>query len=139
MANIRHYLIIEATPKKFYEAITTERGIKIWWTIQTNAKPTIGNINVQRFGEEYFNKMKVVDLVEHTRVEWECVDGDKEWVGTNIMFKLGSREDITMLLFSHLNWKDESEFYGFCNHHWGHFLDSLKMNYETEKGNPFTS
>ena len=81
--------------------------------------------------------MKVVELIPSVKVVWECVDGDKEWVGTELTFELEKRENGTFLKFSHLNWAEESEFYGFCNHHWGRFLDSLKSLCETGRGNPF--
>lgn len=137
MANIRHNLTINASVKQVYDAITMEDGLKGWWTSQTSAKPKEGSINHFKFGDEYFNKMKISKLNSPSEVYWECVDGDKEWIGTNLSFELEEKEGITFLKFSHLNWAEESEFFGFCNHHWGRFLDSLKALCETGEGQPF--
>lgn len=137
MANIRHHLTIEAPLKKVYDAITTEQGLRGWWTVDTTAKPEIDHVNHFRFGAQYFNKMKVVELTPPTHVAWECVDGDKEWIGTILTFELEDRDSIIFLKFSHLNWETESEFFGFCNHQWGRYLDSLKSLCETGKGQPF--
>lgn len=72
-----------------------------------------------------------------TKVTWECVDGDSEWIGTILTFNLVERDNATLLCFSHLDWAEESEFFGICNHHWGPFLDSLKSLCETGVGQPF--
>lgn len=137
MANLRHNLTIEASAKQVYDAITLEEGLRGWWTNEATAKPEEGNINHFIFGDEYFNKMKIVNLNSPSIVQWECVDGDKEWIGTKLSFELEEKEGTTFLRFSHLNWAEESEFFGFCNHHWGRFLDSLKSLCETGKGQPF--
>ncbi|MEW4925694.1 SRPBCC domain-containing protein [Algibacter sp. 2305UL17-15] len=137
MANIRHNLTIEAPVKKVYDAITLEQGLRGWWTNDASAKPEIGHINHFKFGTEYFNKMEVSKLKFPTNVTWICKDGDKEWIGTKLTFDLEDKEGVTSLKFSHLNWAEESEFFGFCNHQWGRFLDSLKSLCETGKGQPF--
>ncbi|MDO5970129.1 SRPBCC domain-containing protein [Flavivirga aquimarina] len=137
MANIRHHFTIKAPIKKVYDALTLEEGLKGWWTDDTSAKHELGNINHFKFGSEYFNKMKVLELNFPSNVSWECVDGDKEWIGTKLAFELEEKEGDTYLKFSHLNWADESEFFGFCNYHWGRFLYSLKSLCETGIGQPY--
>ena len=138
MANIRHNLMINASTKKVYDAITSEQGLKGWWTNEVTAKPEEGYINHFKFSDEYFNKMKILKLNAPVEVHWEGVDGDEEWVGTNLFFELNEKEEITLLRFSHLNWKNESEFFGFCSHHWGRYLDSLKSFCETGNGHPYS-
>lgn len=137
MANIRHNLMINASIKEVYDAITLEDGLKGWWTNDAKAKLEIGSINHFKFGNEYFNKMKILKLGEPNLILWECVDGDREWIGTKLSFELKDKEERTFLKFSHLNWNDESDFFGFCCHHWGRYLDSLKSLCETGKGQPF--
>ena len=137
MVNIRHNLIINAFPNQVYDSITLQNGLKGWWTNQVSAKPREGYINHFRFGDEYFNKMEITKLLDGKGIYWKCVDGDKEWIGTNLSFELENRDGVTFLKFSHINWKEESEFYGLCSHHWGRYLDSLKSLCETGKGQPF--
>ena len=50
MADIRHNIVIKATPEKIYEAISTQQGIEAWWCKQTIAKPEVGFVNVFVFG-----------------------------------------------------------------------------------------
>ena len=137
MANIRHNLKIDIAPQKVYEAITTEKGLRGWWTTDTSANPKEGFINHFRFGPVYFNKMKITRLSAHKEVHWRCVDGDHEWIGTTVSFTLEEREGATFLKFSHKNWSEESEFFGVCTYHWGRFLVSLKSLCETGKGQPY--
>lgn len=137
MATIRHHFTIKSPTKKVYDALTLEEGLKAWWTNDTSAKYEIGNINHFKFGDEYFNKMKVLELNFPSIVSWECVDGDKEWIGTKLTFELEEKDGDTYIKFSHLNWAEESEFFGFCNHQWGRYLDSLKYLCETGIGQPF--
>ena len=59
MANIRHNLTIKAFAKEVYDAITSEKGLKGWWTNEVTAKPEEGHINQFKFGDEYLNKMKI--------------------------------------------------------------------------------
>jgi len=139
MANIRHNLIIKASIEQVYDAITSEEGLKGWWTEGATAKPVEGYVNHFRFGEEYFNRMEIIKLTAPTTITWKCVDGEKEWIDTELSFELSKRDEDILLKFSHLNWAEESDFYGLCNHHWGRYLDSLKLLCETGLGKPFTS
>ena len=58
MAEIRHYVVIKATPEKIFKAITTQDGLENWWAKQTIAKPEVGFVNIFTFGK-FRNEMKV--------------------------------------------------------------------------------
>jgi uncharacterized protein YndB with AHSA1/START domain len=137
MPNLRHNLIISASKEKVYEALTTEDGLRAWWTLETKADPSIGFVIHFKFGQEFFNKMEVTHLEPNSHVGWTCVGGDKEWIGTKLTFEMVDYKDGCMLIFSHLDWAHETEFFGFCNHHWGRYLDSLKSLCETGTGQPY--
>ena len=137
MANIKHNLVIKSSTQNIYNAITTEEGLSNWWTNDTIAKPEIGFINQFQFGPEHCKKIKVVELDNSNKVTWELVEGDEQWIGTKIVFQLDEKNGNTFLKFSHLNWAEETEYFGVCNYHWGKFLDSLKSLCETGKGEPF--
>ena len=44
------------------------------------------------------------------RVEWLCVDGPAEWIGTQISFDLSRQDDQTILIFGHRGWREAVEF-----------------------------
>jgi len=139
MANIKHYLIVRSSPEEIYKALTTKEGAANWWTAQTEIGSKVGDMNIFDFGEIYHNKMKIVDLKPTSRVKWECLEGDKEWIGTNFLFDLEEKDGDTILRFTHGNWKEETDFFASCNYHWGYYLRSLKLYCETGSGTPFSA
>lgn len=42
MAEIQHYLIVDASAAAVYEAVTTQAGLAAWWTVQTVARREVG-------------------------------------------------------------------------------------------------
>ena len=88
MADIMHFLLIRTTPDKIYKAITEQTGIAGLWTTDNTAAADIDIIIEFNFSEKDQNRMKVTDLVKNKKVEWICLEGDKEWVGTRYLFDL---------------------------------------------------
>jgi uncharacterized protein YndB with AHSA1/START domain len=160
MPNIHHQLIIESTPEKVYDAVTTEEGLSAWWTPNTKAKAELNCILRFPFGDDYFKEMKLVELKPLELVKWNCLTGDPEWVGTNVSFKLVSgnknsllslhpemrgqteqvqlmNHGVTLLIFHQNDWAEYSPMFAECNYTWAQFLRSLKLFCETGKGNPW--
>ena len=82
--------------------------------------------------------MKVTYLEPNKKIEWECLEGDKEWVGTTTIFDIEKKGVGIILRFKHGNWKAETDFFASCNYHWGYYMSSLAKYCETGKGTPFT-
>jgi len=80
--------------------------------------------------------MKVKSLIPGKKVEWKCVGGPEEWLGTDITYDLTQQDEYTIVLFGHRNWKEEVEFMGHCSMKWATFLLSLRSYVETGKGKP---
>ncbi len=137
MAAIKHFLVIKASPEVVYEAIATQEGLASWWTVETTSDEKVGGINTFTFGKEYHNEMRVLQMQRNELVEWECLIGDKEWIGTHLFFRLEAKDGNTILRFSHEGWANETDFFGNCNYHWGIYLRSLKFLCETGEGMPF--
>jgi hypothetical protein len=81
--------------------------------------------------------MEVTRLDPEGHVSWNCIEGADEWVGTKLSFVLTHKEDETVVLFTHADWRDPSEFMAHCSARWAYFLLSLKGLVETGKGTPF--
>ena len=137
MAAIKQLLIINCPPDKIYSAITTKDGIANWWTEQTEIGSNVGEINIFDFGGKYHNEMIIINLVPDKQVEWECIEGDKEWIGTKFIFSIEKKADSSVLKFTHGNWKEETDFYASCNYQWGYYMNSLKQYCEIGIGTPF--
>ena len=136
MAGIKHFVVIKTTADKVYKAITEQEGLAGWWTKDTIAKPEVGFIDEFKFGDRYHNKMKVAKLEKDKHVQWECVGGDKEWIGTHLKFELQEKNGNTELMFTHADWAGQTLFYANCNFHWGGYMKSLKDYCEKGKGFP---
>ena len=138
MPDIKHYLVIKSPEEIIYKAVTEQKGLSSWWTTKTTAKAEVGSISEFKFGNEYYNKMLIISLNPFTKVEWKCVDGDREWIDTLISFELEPQQDKTILRFSQKNWKAETDFFASCNYNWGRYMISLKNYCETGTGAPNT-
>jgi len=139
MQEIKHFLRIRVTPDKTYQALTTEEGLRGWWTEGAKGKSENGAVIEFKFGEHGTMNLKVSDLEEDKRVVWEGVDADNPWKGTKIAFSLeGEGDNTTILRFMHSGWKEDAdrEMLDNINYNWGRFLFSLKTFCETKKGFP---
>lgn len=137
MPDILHRVGIKASPEKVYRALSEEKGLAGWWTSNTKASATVGSTAQFRFGDHGFNDMEVVELVPGKRVRWRCVDGPKEWIGTELSFDLRQEASLTIVLFAQRGWKEQVEFMHYCSTKWATFLLSLKLLCETGKGTPY--
>lgn len=137
MKSIHHKLLIGAPAEKVYEALTTQEGLSGWWSPETKAKPEVGSIARFTFGPNYFKEMKIEELKPSNSVQWLCLKGYEEWVGTRITFELRPHDRGTVLLFHHDGWQEYTEGFAACSYDWALFFRSLRFLCETGKGLPY--
>jgi uncharacterized protein YndB with AHSA1/START domain len=137
MTEIRHMLLVDAPVEIVYRAVTEQKGLAGWWTVQALAEPKVDTVADFKFGDRYRTAMRVAVLDPPRRVEWECVAGDEEWVGTRVVFGLEPKGDQTLVRFLHGGWRQATDFFASCNYNWGYYLTSLKSYCETGHGTPF--
>jgi len=137
MPNIRHLIRIKASPGKIFDAVTTARGFSSWWTTEASEKPGHPNTLVLKFGPAYHKELEMAGMDKGKFASWRCVVGDKEWIGTDIVFKLKVVESETQLFFEHNGWAEYTDLYSQCSFDWTLFLRSLKSYCETGTGKPF--
>ena len=126
MPDIRHLVFIKSTPEKIYEAITTEKGIASWWSVHNNARPQTGSVYRISFGGDYYKEIKITELVPNKKVVWEVLEAHPEWLNTKVSFEISREKDTAELRFNHSGWKDYTDMFAQCNHHWGVYLENLK-------------
>ena len=159
MPNIRHEVLIGASADVVFDALSTQKGLSGWWTPDVDAKPEAGSTARFAFGPNYFKEMRIVELSAPHRVEWECLAGASEWIGTSISFDLRSGEirsilnsspevadqvhqdesssECTLLKMAHDGWRDHTPMFAECSYTWAQFLRSLRLLCETGNGRPF--
>jgi uncharacterized protein YndB with AHSA1/START domain len=153
MPVICHELLISAPIEKIHDALTNIQGLSAWWT----AAEFIENNIRFHFGGKYFKEMEI-SANDDRHVQWHCVAGANEWIGTTLSFTFDSQtkeellahhpeiagqteqqtgETITFLRFTHDNWRDHTPMFAECNYTWAIFLRSLKLYCETGFGKPY--
>ena len=131
MPDILHRVGIDAPAQKVFDALTTVDGLRGWWISNASGNAAAGG--VVDFG---FSKMAVTTARPGELVEWKCVEGPPEWVGTTLSFQLESKRDQTFVLFKHADWKEPVEFMHHCSTKWAVFLLSLRDWLERSEGRP---
>lgn len=139
MPDIRHRVVISAPLGSVYEAVATTEGISEWWTRGgVRGESSEGSKLQFFFGQpEPAAVMEVTRLDRDGKVNWKCIEGADDWVGTKLTFDLTQKDDDTVVLFTHADWRDPNEFMAHCSARWAYFLLSLKSFVEAGKGTPF--
>ena len=140
MELIRHTVDIDMPVDRVFRALTEEEGLRGWWTRRAMAVAEVGHVNEFPFASGDFNAMRVVAMEVDRLVEWECVEGSPEWVGTRVVFEMegtgaGTGEG-THLVFTHADWRKDTPFFRMCRKAWEWYLSSLKQYCETGTGTP---
>src|ERR1700716_1445188 len=118
--------------------LATKDGLAKFWTRQVEGDSEVGGKLRFFFGKpEPSAVMEVVELSPDDRVQWRCVNGAPEWVGTTGTFDLKSSGGETVLLFTHADWREPVEFMHHCSTKWAYFLLGLKAGLEGREYTPY--
>jgi len=137
MPDIRHRVGIAAPRHRVYETLATKEGLTDFWTAHVEGDSVVG-----RTLSFFFTSpnpaavMEVVELSPEERVQWRCVEGPPEWVGTTVTFALKDTAGETVVLFTHADWREPIEFMHHCSTRWATFLIGLRSGLE---GGAFTA
>jgi uncharacterized protein YndB with AHSA1/START domain len=148
MATIHHELVINAPVERVYEALSSADQIGTWWDKQTAVPTDHGLVLEHNPGAEHgVVKLKVVKLVPHQRVEWECISVHSKtspasaWTGTHFIFELAERKDssgvgrhrarTTTIDFQQTGYDERSQYFEANRAAWGDVLRNLKRVVES--------
>jgi len=138
--DIIHRIEISAPAEKIYRAITTEEGIKAWWTTDVKMDAHAGGKAVFSFeNHSIVFEMQIEKLTLPSLVLWRCEGGKSpDWIGTTQEFRLEPQPDgETLLKFCHGGWTSGGDHCYYCNTTWGHLLVCLKEYAEKGQKNPY--
>ena len=120
MAEIFHLFNIKTgSPENVFWALAEIEGLAGWWTTSTEGSPELGGTIIFRFPGGHRMDMRVTGLEPGEKVEWECTQGDEQWLGTKIRFELYPKDGSVDVKFYHSNWSGQTDLFGICNYHWG--------------------
>jgi len=130
MADIRHRVGIRATEDEVRRSLTTLDGLAGWWTTTVEGDPGPGGTLRFFFGQPDPAALMEVVAVDDAAVRWRCVEGPDDWVGTTVTFATTPSDGETVLVFTHGDWRQPTEFMHHCSTKWGYFLVGLKTALE---------
>jgi uncharacterized protein YndB with AHSA1/START domain len=147
MHHFRHALTLAAPTPRVYEALTTDAGIRGWWTPDCHVGSAEGERLSVRFDQRY-KVMRIASLQPTRHVAWQCVEAHlhapglvqrtDEWLGTTITFDLHELPGRhTRLTFQHRGLTPAAQCFDLCSDGWRHFLASLQSYVETDLGHPY--
>lgn len=138
MPDIYHRVGIAVPQHRVYELLATKEGLAEFWAAQVKGDSGVGGKLSFFFGSatEPSAVMEVVESLPDERVQWRCVDGPPDWVGTTVTFALKDSGDETVVLFTHAGWRQPVEFMHHCSTKWATVLLGLRSGLE---GGAFTA
>jgi uncharacterized protein YndB with AHSA1/START domain len=137
MVDMHHSVKIEAPIGKVYSAITTEDGLKNWWTRDVKINSSDKTIVLGFNNHTAILKMRINNHVPDRSINWTCLGNAEEWKDTELSFELQSTENGTTLSFSHSKWRMISPYYEMVNRTWGQLMVLLKQYCEGKKDGSF--
>lgn len=132
MATISHEIRISASVASVYDALTTNRGMQGWHTAVVEGDGTPGSNWVLDFPGKAGFTWEITKQVADSDVEWRCVAGPGDSVGTTVGYKISDAGDgRTLLVITHSGWPDENGNFRKCNTLWGVLAHHLQQYVET--------
>lgn len=139
MAKSSHRIRIHAAPDRVYQALTSEGGLKAWFTPHVDVEGGVregGEVKMSFSGKEPF-RWKFSQFKPQTHVHWTCLEGPGAAAGTSVTYILNDEGNSrTLLEFDHDGWPEGHEALATCNTLWGVLMGRLKDFAETGKANP---
>jgi uncharacterized protein YndB with AHSA1/START domain len=137
MAELKHQIPIEASPDKIYAALTTQAGLRSWWTADTKAEEKVGGSAEFGFDKRAIVfRMKIEKLEPGRSVVWSCHGDLPEWNGTTLTWDLEKNHSGTTVRFTHAGWNAVTEMFAICNSSWGELMYRLKNYVEGKNPGP---
>ena len=130
--NIYHSLVIKATKKQVFKAITEPEHLNNWWTLKAKGVPTLKTEYNLHFTDQYNWYGKVTEVKQNEVFCVTMTQSDSDWESTTFGFHLKTIENGTQLDFAHKGWQKNNHHFRHSSFCWAMLLNGLK-NY-IEKG-----
>jgi uncharacterized protein YndB with AHSA1/START domain len=138
MPTIRHSISIDASPERIFPLVSSGRGFAQWWAADVSEDVPRDLVTLGFFNRGTVYNLHPARIVAPTEAEWACQSGE-EWNGTTLLFDLLPQKDRTLLRFSHLDWRAETDYFVSCTTTWGHLMFRLKAAAEGKTPGPLFS
>ena len=130
--SIFHNLIIKASAKEVFDAVSLPEHLNNWWTLKSSGKPEKDSEYNLNFTDDYNWFCKVSKLTPNKAFHLKMIKSDADWNPTTFGFDLEGNNNETIVKFSHVNWPEANDHFKHSSFCWALLLNGLK-NY-VEKG-----
>ena len=134
MPEIHLQTTVPASPERVFEALTTEDGIKSFWTDQAKMSSDVGSVAEFGFGPEWAMrlKMRIEGADPGSQVKWHCLGDFPEWLETDVIWDIAATDEggATVRLH-HLGWESAEQSLPSVNFTWAMILAQLAKNLES--------
>lgn len=137
MRNIEHEIKIHSDLATVYHALASLEGLQSWHSADAAGDVKVnGQLTMKGKGKPTFC-WKIITMKPNQCVEWECVKGPGDSVGTKVWFNLAKAQDGSIIVeCAHQGWPGTDGNFKKCNTLWGTLLFHLKQFAETGKAKP---
>lgn len=135
---------VNKTASEVFEALTQK--IDKWWSTDfEGSAANVGDEFTVRFGKT-FKTFTIEQLHANEKIVWRCtaqlidhpdINNQSEWVGTSIIWTLGTSDFSTKVNMLHQGLAPGVECYAVCEKGWDSFIASLFALLEGGDGLPF--
>ncbi len=133
---------VDQSPEEVFAAIVNVRG---WWSEEIEGDTDkLGAQFMFRHKNLHRSTHKITEFQPGRKVVWHTTDSrlsfvndETEWNGTDIVFEISGKDDMTELRFTHIGLTPTIQCYNDCSGAWGFYInDSLRSLITTGKGQP---
>jgi len=120
MTTLNHLVPITAPPETVFAAVSTEAGMRGWWTadsVMTSQAGAKADFGFDR--REAVFHMDVEAIEPGRSITLRCTGGQPEWEGTVLSFVVEPTPSGSLLRFEHSRWREVTDFCAGCNSMWG--------------------
>ena len=82
MATIYHDFPVLASLSKIFGVLESAEGLSAWWSLTAAGTPGENELFELNFGPGYLWQVETTVYEPNSRIEWELVDSDSDWMNT---------------------------------------------------------
>jgi uncharacterized protein YndB with AHSA1/START domain len=136
MADIRHSIVIDASPERIHPLVSSGPGLQKWWAADVTEDGEV--VELGFFKRDTVYRLQLVRSAAPREAEWRCLSG-QEWNGTRLLFDLTNNNGKTLVRFTHADWRTETDYFVSCTTTWGELMFRLKAAAEGKNPGPLFS
>ncbi|WP_282136252.1 SRPBCC family protein [Seonamhaeicola maritimus] len=128
--SIFHNLVIKASTKEVFYAVSQPEHLNNWWTLKSSGIPKLSQEYNLNFTDTYNWFCKVSEIKTNEYILFKMTMSDKDWNPTTFGFNLKETEMGTSVRFSHSNWRIQNDHFKIASFCWAILLNGLKKYLE---------